>query len=57
MLKKISLVLGIGVIVLGLIIIITAFTGHELPRALTYVFLALAIINGVLISINAKKKD
>lgn len=57
MLKKISLVLGICVIVLGLIMIITAFTGPELPRALTYVFLALAIINGVLISINAKKKD
>lgn len=55
--KKISMALAICVIILGVILIVTSFTGPELPRVVTYIFWALVILNGVFLSIVAKKKE
>ena len=55
--KIISLVSAICVFLIGIAMIIVAFTGAELPKPLWLLFAVCNLVNTFLIIINYKKKD
>jgi len=55
--KIISLVSAICLLVIGIVIIIAAFTEAELPKPLWILFVVCNLVNAIMTIANYKKKD